>query len=174
MEAENEVGQHIHCYVAALAAHTAFLEQPKSFRPSQWIKEHSERQSLNRNSLRRQNLTRDCHSRPVKHSGWAVHQPCPRQYNYWEFHVRLVGFSWFVHMCVDVCVWTMKMLSLYSQLLTNHIVLSACLDTILKTRFTCCVSRNALLLTFTFFVKFSDSFWKHINTVTVFGVWGCL
>ncbi|EPY75469.1 tumor protein p53 inducible nuclear protein 1-like protein [Camelus ferus] len=82
VEAENEVGQHIHCYVAALAAHTAFLEQPKSFRPSQWIKEHSERQSLNRNSLRRQNLTRDCHSRPVKHSGWAVHQPCPRQYNY--------------------------------------------------------------------------------------------
>ncbi|KAB0359244.1 TP53INP1 [Cervus elaphus hippelaphus] len=82
VEAENEMGQHIHCYVAALAAHTAFLEQPKSFRPSQWIKEHGERQSLNRNSLRRQNLTRDCHSRQVKHSGWAVHQPCPRQYNY--------------------------------------------------------------------------------------------
>ncbi|XDB56964.1 hypothetical protein ABFV05_010580 [Capra hircus] len=82
VDAENEMGQHIHCYVAALAAHTAFLEQPKSFRPSQWIKEHSERQSLNRNSLRRQNLTRDCHSRQVKHSGWAVHQPCPRQYNY--------------------------------------------------------------------------------------------
>ncbi|XP_036986974.1 tumor protein p53-inducible nuclear protein 1 isoform X4 [Artibeus jamaicensis] len=82
VEAQNEVGQHIHCYVAAVAAHTAFLEQPKSFRPSQWIKEHSERQSLNRNSLRRQNLTRDCHSRQVKHSSWAVHQPCPRQYNY--------------------------------------------------------------------------------------------
>ncbi|GAB5584116.1 tumor protein p53-inducible nuclear protein 2 isoform X1 [Prionailurus iriomotensis] len=82
VEAQDEMGQHIHCYVAALAAHTAFLEQPKSFRPSQWIKEHSERQSLNRNSLRRQNLTRDCHSRQVKHSGWAVHQPCPRQYNY--------------------------------------------------------------------------------------------
>lgn len=82
VEAQNEVGQHIHCYVAAVAAHAAFLEQPKSFRPSQWIKEHSERQALNRNSLRRQNLTRDCHSRQVKHSGWAVHQPCPRQYNY--------------------------------------------------------------------------------------------
>lgn len=82
VETQNEVGQHIHCYVAAVAAHTAFLEQPKSFRPSQWIKEHSERQSLNRNSLRRQNLTRDCHSRQVKHSSWAVHQPCPRQYNY--------------------------------------------------------------------------------------------
>uniref|UniRef100_A0A8C3WGR8 Tumor protein p53 inducible nuclear protein 1 n=1 Tax=Catagonus wagneri TaxID=51154 RepID=A0A8C3WGR8_9CETA len=82
VEAHNEVEQHIHCYVAALAAHTAFLEQPKSFRPSQWMREHSERQSLNRNSLRRQNLTRDCHSRQVKHSGWAVRQPCPRQYNY--------------------------------------------------------------------------------------------
>ncbi|XP_021543921.1 tumor protein p53-inducible nuclear protein 1 isoform X1 [Neomonachus schauinslandi] len=82
VESQDEMGQHIHCYVAALAAHTAFLEQPKSFRPSQWIKEHSERQSLNRNSLRRQNLTRDCHSRQVKHNGWAVHQPCPRQYNY--------------------------------------------------------------------------------------------
>ncbi|ELV14193.1 Tumor protein p53-inducible nuclear protein 1 [Tupaia chinensis] len=81
-EAQNGVGQHIHCYVAALAAHTTFLEQPKSFRPSQRIKEHSERQSLNRNSLRRQNLTRDCHSRQVKHNGWVVHQPCPRQYNY--------------------------------------------------------------------------------------------
>ncbi|KAF3822625.1 hypothetical protein GH733_007999 [Mirounga leonina] len=82
VESQDEMGQHIHCYVAALAAHTAFLEQPKSFRPSQWIKEHSERQSLNRSSLRRQNLTRDCHSRQVKHNGWAVHQPCPRQYNY--------------------------------------------------------------------------------------------
>ncbi|XP_004431237.1 PREDICTED: tumor protein p53-inducible nuclear protein 1 isoform X1 [Ceratotherium simum simum] len=82
VEAQSEMGQHIHCYVAALASHTAFLEQPKSFRPSQWIREHSERQSLNRNSLRRQNLTRDCHSRQVKHNGWAVHQPCPRQYNY--------------------------------------------------------------------------------------------
>ncbi|XP_059528190.1 tumor protein p53-inducible nuclear protein 1 isoform X4 [Myotis daubentonii] len=79
VEAQNEVGQHIHCYVAAVAAHAAFLEQPKSFRPSQWIKEHSERQALNRNSLRRQNLTRDCHSRQVKHSGWAVHQPCPQR-----------------------------------------------------------------------------------------------
>lgn len=81
-EAQNEVEQHMHCYVAALAAHTTFLEQSKSFRPSQWIKEHSEKQSLNRNSLRRQNLTRDCHSRQGKHNGWVVHQPCPRQYNY--------------------------------------------------------------------------------------------
>ncbi|OBS57825.1 hypothetical protein A6R68_11045 [Neotoma lepida] len=82
MEAQNEMGEHIHCCVAALAAQAAFLEQPKSFRPSQWIKEHSERQSLNRNGLRRQNLTRDCHTRQMKHSGWVVHQPCPRQYNY--------------------------------------------------------------------------------------------
>nr|XP_051700595.1 tumor protein p53-inducible nuclear protein 1 isoform X1 [Oryctolagus cuniculus]XP_051700596.1 tumor protein p53-inducible nuclear protein 1 isoform X1 [Oryctolagus cuniculus]XP_051700597.1 tumor protein p53-inducible nuclear protein 1 isoform X1 [Oryctolagus cuniculus]XP_051700598.1 tumor protein p53-inducible nuclear protein 1 isoform X1 [Oryctolagus cuniculus]XP_051700600.1 tumor protein p53-inducible nuclear protein 1 isoform X1 [Oryctolagus cuniculus]XP_051700601.1 tumor protein p53-in len=82
VEAQEEVEQHTHCYVAALAAHTTLLEQSKSFRPSQWIKEHSEKQSLNRNSLRRQNLTRDCHSRQGKHSGWVVHQPCPRQYNY--------------------------------------------------------------------------------------------
>lgn len=82
MEAQSEMGKHIHCCVAALAAQATFLEQPKSFRPSQWIKGHSERQSLNRNGLRRQNLTRDCHTRQMKHSGWVVHQPCPRQYNY--------------------------------------------------------------------------------------------
>ncbi|XP_001368955.1 tumor protein p53-inducible nuclear protein 1 isoform X1 [Monodelphis domestica] len=82
LEVQNEMGQHVHCYVAALAAHSTFLEQTKSFRPTQWIKEHSERHSLNRNSLRRQNLTRDCHSRQIKHNGWVVHQPCQRQYNY--------------------------------------------------------------------------------------------
>lgn len=82
MEAQSEMGKHIHCCVAALAAQATFLEQPKNFRPSQWIKGHSERQSLNRNGLRRQNLTRDCHTRQMKHSGWVVHQPCPRQYNY--------------------------------------------------------------------------------------------
>ncbi|XP_074981149.1 tumor protein p53-inducible nuclear protein 1 isoform X5 [Caretta caretta] len=82
MEARNEMGQHIHCYVATLAAHSSFLEQTKSFRPTQWIKEHNERPHLNRNSLRRQNLTRDCHSRQIKHNGLFVHQPCQRQYNY--------------------------------------------------------------------------------------------
>ncbi|ERE85292.1 tumor protein p53-inducible nuclear protein 1 isoform X1 [Cricetulus griseus] len=82
MEAQSEIGEHIHCCVAALAAQATFLEQPKGFRPSQWIKGHSERQSLNRNGLRRHNLTRDCHARQMKHSGWVVHQPCPRQYNY--------------------------------------------------------------------------------------------
>ncbi|XP_038203311.1 tumor protein p53-inducible nuclear protein 1 isoform X1 [Arvicola amphibius] len=82
MGAQSDMGEHIHCCVTALAAQATFLEQPKSFRPSQWIKGHSERQSLNRNGLRRQNLTRDCHTRQVKHSGWVVHQPCPRQYQY--------------------------------------------------------------------------------------------
>ncbi|XP_021077876.1 tumor protein p53-inducible nuclear protein 1 isoform X1 [Mus pahari] len=82
MEAQSEMEKHIHCCVAALAAQATFLEQPKSFRLSQWIKGHSERQSLKRNGLRRQNLTRDCHTRQMKHSGWVVHQPCPRQYNY--------------------------------------------------------------------------------------------
>lgn len=35
-------------------------------------------------------------------------------------------------MCVDMRVWMLKMLSLYSQLVTNHIVVLVCLDTILK------------------------------------------
>ena len=71
-------------------------------------------------------------------------------------------------MCGHVHVWTVKMLSLYSQQMTNHIVLLVCLDTILKTRVICWVSRNALLLTFALFVKiFSEYFWKHINTVSV-------
>ncbi|XP_054983768.1 tumor protein p53-inducible nuclear protein 1 [Sorex araneus] len=81
-DAASDVGHHIHCYVATLTAQTAFLEPPKGLRPAQWIREHSERQSLSRNSLRRQNLTRECHSRHARHSGWAVHQPCPRQFNY--------------------------------------------------------------------------------------------
>lgn len=46
---------------------------------------------------------------------------------------------------------------------------SVCLETI-TTRFLCCVSHNALLLTITFKKTFSEYFWKHINTVTVFGV----
>lgn len=46
---------------------------------------------------------------------------------------------------------------------------SVCLDTI-TTRFLCCVSHNALLLTITFKKTFAEYFWKRINTVTVFGV----
>ncbi|KAM9387089.1 tumor protein p53-inducible nuclear protein 1 [Phaethornis superciliosus] len=82
LEARNETGQHVHCYVTALATRSTFLEKNKSFRPTHWIKEHNERHSLNRNSLRRQNLTRDCHSRQIKHNGLFVHQPCQRQFNY--------------------------------------------------------------------------------------------
>ncbi|NXI58054.1 T53I1 protein, partial [Chloroceryle aenea] len=82
LEARNEAGQRVRCYVTALAAHSTFLEKNKSFRPIHWIKEHNERHCLNRNGLRRQNLTRDCHSRHVKHSGLFVHQPCHRQFNY--------------------------------------------------------------------------------------------
>ncbi|XP_070798218.1 tumor protein p53-inducible nuclear protein 1 isoform X1 [Pituophis catenifer annectens] len=82
-EAQSKMGQHVQCYIAALAAHSTFLEQStKSFRPSQRIKEFSERQSLNRNCLRRQNLTRDPYTRQLKNSGFFVHQPCQRQYNY--------------------------------------------------------------------------------------------
>uniref|UniRef100_A0A8C6XB67 Tumor protein p53 inducible nuclear protein 1 n=1 Tax=Naja naja TaxID=35670 RepID=A0A8C6XB67_NAJNA len=82
-EAQSKMGQHVQCYIAALAAHSTFLEQrTKSFRPSQWIKEFSERQSLNRNYLRRQNLTRDPYTRQLKSSRYFVHQPCQRQYNY--------------------------------------------------------------------------------------------
>ncbi|NXR62468.1 T53I1 protein, partial [Rhadina sibilatrix] len=82
LEARNETGQRVHCYVTALATSSTFLEKNKSFRPAHWIKEHSERHYLNRNSLRRQNLTRDCHSRQIKHNGLFVHQPCQRQFNY--------------------------------------------------------------------------------------------
>lgn len=142
MGAQSDVGEHIHCCVTAVAAQATFLEQPKSFRPSQWIKGHSERQSLNRNGLRRQNLTRDCHTRQMKHGGWVVHQPCPRQYNYWGRWV-LAGFLGFVPMYVDACIqWNV---SPSSQLKTNRLVCQ-CLDTI-TTRFLCCVSHNALLLT---------------------------
>lgn len=76
------MGQRVHCYVTALATSSTFLEKNKSFRPTHWIKEHNERHYLNRNSLRRQNLTRDCHSRQIKHNGLFVHQPCQRQFNY--------------------------------------------------------------------------------------------
>lgn len=79
-DAPRDVGPR--CFLAALTAHTAFLEPPKSLSPSQWIREASERQSLNRNSLRRQNLTRECQPRHARHSSWALHQPCPRQFNY--------------------------------------------------------------------------------------------
>lgn len=82
MESQSERGQHIRCYIAALSAHSALLEQTKSFRPAQWRKEHNERQYLNRNCLRRQNLARDCYSRQLKNNGLFVHQPCQRQYNY--------------------------------------------------------------------------------------------
>ncbi|KAM6349430.1 tumor protein p53-inducible nuclear protein 1 isoform 7-T7 [Podargus strigoides] len=82
LEAQNETGQRVHCYVTALATRSTFLEKNKSFRPTHWIKEHNERHYLNRNGLRRQNLTRDCHSRQIKHNGLFVHQPCQRQFNY--------------------------------------------------------------------------------------------
>ncbi|XP_074997541.1 tumor protein p53-inducible nuclear protein 1 isoform X5 [Calonectris borealis] len=82
LEARNETGQRVHCYVTALATRSTFLEKNKSFRPTHWIKEHNERHNLNRNGLRRQNLTRDCHSRQIKHNGLFVHQPCQRQFNY--------------------------------------------------------------------------------------------
>ncbi|XP_044280090.1 tumor protein p53-inducible nuclear protein 1 [Varanus komodoensis] len=81
-EAQNEMGQHIRCYIAAVTAHSTFLEQTHSFRPPRWTKEHNARQYLNRNCLRRQNLTRDCYSRQLKNNGFFVHQPCQRQYNY--------------------------------------------------------------------------------------------
>ncbi|XP_029447584.1 tumor protein p53-inducible nuclear protein 1 isoform X2 [Rhinatrema bivittatum] len=81
-DAQNEIGQHIRCYVAALAAHPSVLEQTKIFRPTQWLKDHRDRLYTTRNSLRRQNLARDCRSRQTKHNGLFVHQPCQRQYNY--------------------------------------------------------------------------------------------
>ncbi|XP_015265355.1 PREDICTED: tumor protein p53-inducible nuclear protein 1 [Gekko japonicus] len=81
-EAPSELGQHVRCYIASFSTHSSFLERAKSLRSSQWIREHSERRYLNRNCLRRQNLTRDCYSRQIKNHGLFVHQPCQRQYNY--------------------------------------------------------------------------------------------
>lgn len=156
MEAQSELGTHIHCCVAALAAQATFLEQPKSFRPSQWIKGHSERQSLNRNGLRRQNLTRDYHTRQMKHSGWVVHQPCPRQYNYWEGWVMLVGFLRFCAYVLDVCAYNQSAAS-FQPTEDQSLSVSVCLDTI-TTRFLCCVSQNALLLTITFKKPFQNIF----------------
>lgn len=88
LEARNETGQRVHCFVAALPTRSSVLEKNKSFRPTHWIKEHGERHYPSRNGLRRQNLTRDCHSRHIKHNGLFVHQPCQRQFNYW-------WLSWF-------------------------------------------------------------------------------
>uniref|UniRef100_A0A5F8GCA7 Tumor protein p53 inducible nuclear protein 1 n=1 Tax=Monodelphis domestica TaxID=13616 RepID=A0A5F8GCA7_MONDO len=82
LDVPNDAGQHVHCCVAALAAPSTLLEQTRSFRPARWMKEHSERHSLNRNGLRRQNLSRDRRSRQIRHHGRVVHQPGQRQYKY--------------------------------------------------------------------------------------------
>ncbi|KFV69198.1 Tumor protein p53-inducible nuclear protein 1 [Dryobates pubescens] len=81
-EAPSDAGQRLHCYVAALAAGSAALEKSKSLRPAHWIREHHERHHPGRSGLRRHNLARDCHPRPLKHSGLFVHQPCQRPFNY--------------------------------------------------------------------------------------------
>ncbi|XP_063780199.1 tumor protein p53-inducible nuclear protein 1 [Pseudophryne corroboree] len=77
-----KVGQRVHCYVASLAARTNCLDQTKTFRCTKLSKRLLEKPLLNRKSLRRQNLIRGCHSRPIKHNGLLVHQPCQRRYNY--------------------------------------------------------------------------------------------
>ncbi|NXA45430.1 T53I1 protein, partial [Nothocercus julius] len=82
MEAQNEMGQRVHCYVATLTTRSSFLEKHKSFCPTRWIKEHNERLYPTRNGLRRQNLARDGPSRQLRHHGLFVHQPCQRQFNY--------------------------------------------------------------------------------------------
>lgn len=106
-EAQSKMGQHVQCYIAALAAHSTFLEQStKSFRRSQRIKEFSERQSLNRNCLRRQNLTKDPYTRQLKSSGFFVHQPCQRQYNYWECFAFFSPEIIFVNYCETMKVRT--------------------------------------------------------------------
>lgn len=160
------MGKHIHCCVAAIAAQATFLEQPKSFRPSQWIKGHSERQSLNRNGLRRQNLTRDYHTRQMKHSGWVVHQPCPRQYNYWERWVMLVGFLRFCAYVLDVCAYNESAAS-FQPTEDQSLSVSVCLDTITPDF---CAVYHIMPCSWQLLLKnLAEYFWKCINTVTVFG-----
>uniref|UniRef100_UPI00398E726F tumor protein p53-inducible nuclear protein 1 n=1 Tax=Pristiophorus japonicus TaxID=55135 RepID=UPI00398E726F len=81
-ETPNGVGHHIRCYAAALAAHTSFVEQANQLRHVRHGKEHGAKHLINRNNIRRQNLTRECNSRQTKHNGHVLHQPCQRQYNY--------------------------------------------------------------------------------------------
>uniref|UniRef100_H2ZTH1 Tumor protein p53 inducible nuclear protein 1 n=1 Tax=Latimeria chalumnae TaxID=7897 RepID=H2ZTH1_LATCH len=80
--AQNNMDQNIRCYAAALTGHSTHLKQTKSVQLAQKEKGHFEKHLLNRNSLRRQNLARDCQSRQTKPNGFLVHQPCQRQYNY--------------------------------------------------------------------------------------------
>ncbi|XP_018422730.1 PREDICTED: tumor protein p53-inducible nuclear protein 1 [Nanorana parkeri] len=77
------VGHHVRCYVATLAARTHCLDQAKTLHYTKLSKQQLEKKPLlNRKSLRRQNLLRGFHSHQVKHSGILVHQPCRRRYNY--------------------------------------------------------------------------------------------
>lgn len=70
-------------------------------------------------------------------------------------------------MYVDVCAYDGNAVS-FQPTEDQLPSVSVCLD-IVTPRLLCCVSHNALLLTTTL-KSFSESFWKHINTVTVFGV----
>ncbi|XP_052003402.1 tumor protein p53-inducible nuclear protein 1-like [Xyrauchen texanus] len=71
------------CYAAAIvAAHAGFVEQTKSGRLAQHIRDHVERQQLSRNGLRRLNLLRNGRARQAKATGGYLHQPGQRQYNY--------------------------------------------------------------------------------------------
>lgn len=82
----------------------------------------------------------------------------------------LVGFLRFCAYVLDVCAYNESAVSFQPPTDDQSPSVSVCLDTI-TTRFLCFVSHNALLLTITFLKKtFSEYFWKHINTVTVFGV----
>ncbi|XP_062923365.1 tumor protein p53-inducible nuclear protein 1 isoform X2 [Mobula hypostoma] len=78
----DQVGHHIHFYTAAAATQTDSVVQASQLRYVQRGKEHDARHLVNRNSIRRQNLTRECLSRQVKHTSHVLQQPCQRQYNY--------------------------------------------------------------------------------------------
>ncbi|KAM8966840.1 tumor protein p53-inducible nuclear protein 1 [Pelodytes ibericus] len=79
---DETIGRHLHCYIAALAAHIKSLEKTQSYQCSKLSRRLSEKHLLNRKSLRRQNLIQGGHSRQAKHSGLLVHQPSKRRYNY--------------------------------------------------------------------------------------------
>ncbi|XP_072880322.1 tumor protein p53-inducible nuclear protein 1 isoform X2 [Hemitrygon akajei] len=76
------LGHHIHFYAATTATQTDSVVQASQLRHVQRGKEHDARHLVNRNSIRRQNLTRECLSRQVKHTSHVLQQPCQRQYNY--------------------------------------------------------------------------------------------
>ncbi|KAG8441761.1 hypothetical protein GDO86_010803 [Hymenochirus boettgeri] len=73
--------KRIRCYIAALAARLKGLETPKKYRSEKLAKRQSEKH-LNRKCFRLQNRIQGCRFQQHKYSGFLLHQPSQRQYNY--------------------------------------------------------------------------------------------